>query len=654
MTQQANIVSGLQKIIVVPNTQKVQIVGVVKGDTGLTGLTGATGPGVPIGGTANQVLSKINSTNYNTQWVTPVLASSNNAFTGANTFQSINGIVSFYSASTQDGVTILGRNGGSTSLRVSLVPAALTTNKTITLPDATGTAITTGNLSDITTVGTLTAGTIPVTLLSGIIASARISGSYTGLTGVGTLTAGSIPASLLTGTTLPATIVTSSLTTIGTLTAGAVPASLITGTTLPATIVTSSLTTIGTLTAGAVPASLITGTTLPATIVTSSLTSFGTVTSMTVNGANASSPGITIGDWNQNGEFTAIRSAYGYLIFGSGNGPNYNLYLRTETATGTVVIGGGGSASTANNTMVVGASSVSVAGTLTTSGQLSISRGSLGNTAGDSLTFINPNGTSNNGDSLNTVLSRFSTGTDWTTARWGIQRLVDTTYMGGILFGYYNWDLIVNTTSYLSGSSITGVMTAGVPISGYSFIGTNSGNQNNYVKLGTSAIDSTTAYGYTAYGNLRTTCGYGVGVSWYSNGLASPTGFVPNVHASFWAAGTSSGDIRSNANNTTAYNTTSDYRLKENIHDIDDAIYRVRKLHPVKFEFKDPDNDIVYDGFLAHEVQEVAPYAVSGEKDATGQNGEPMYQQIDTSWLIGLLTAGIQDIDKRLQLLENK
>lgn len=57
-------------------------------------------------------------------------------------------------------------------------------------------------------------------LSSGTVPTARISGSYTGITGVGTLTVGAIPASLLTGTTLPATIVSSSLTSVGTITSG--------------------------------------------------------------------------------------------------------------------------------------------------------------------------------------------------------------------------------------------------------------------------------------------------------------------------------------------------------------------------------------------------------------------------------------------------
>jgi hypothetical protein len=92
-----------------------------------------------------------------------------------------------------------------------------TADRTLTLPNVDGTVITTGNLSSITATGTVTSGTWSGSfgavsganltslnasnLASGTVASARISGSYTGITGVGTLSAGSIPSSLLTGQT---------------------------------------------------------------------------------------------------------------------------------------------------------------------------------------------------------------------------------------------------------------------------------------------------------------------------------------------------------------------------------------------------------------------------------------------------------------------
>ena len=192
---------------------------------------------------------------------------------------------------------------------------------------------------------------------------------------------------------------------------------------------------------------------------------------------------------------------------------------------------------------------------------------------------------------------------------------------------------------------------------GTSFTGTASNHQNNFVKLSASANDSTTMWGYTggaaAYANLRTYCAYDVGVSWISNGTASPSGFTPNAHAVFMAGTTISGDIRSGAINTTTYSTSSDYRLKENITEINDAMERIRRLRPVSFQFKDPNNDIVYDGFLAHEVQEVISYAASGIKDAVTADGEIMPQMIDMSTMVGLLTAGIKELDARLAQLES-
>ena len=70
-------------------------------------------------------------------------------------------------ATLQDGIQLAGRVGGTSSLTVKLIPTTLTTNRTITLPNVDGTAITTGNLSSITSVGTLSSGSIPSSLLSG-------------------------------------------------------------------------------------------------------------------------------------------------------------------------------------------------------------------------------------------------------------------------------------------------------------------------------------------------------------------------------------------------------------------------------------------------------------------------------------------------------
>ena len=72
---------------------------------------------------------------------------------------------------------------------------------------------------------------------------------------------------------------------------------------------------------------------------------------------------------------------------------------------------------------------------LTTTGQITMNRGALGTTSGNSITFLNPSATTTNGDILDTRLIRNSSGSDWTTAIWRMGRLVDSTRMGFIQFG---------------------------------------------------------------------------------------------------------------------------------------------------------------------------------------------------------------------------
>jgi hypothetical protein len=98
-----------------------------------------------------------------------------------------------------------------------------------------------------------------------------------------------------------------------------------------------------------------------------------------------------------------------------------------------------------------------------------------------------------------------------------------------------------------------------------------------------------------------------------------------------------------------AFNVSSDYRLKENILPITNALSQIAKLKPSQFNYKAdietkmPCGENTVTGFIAHELAEVIPYAVSGEKDAVGDNGKPMYQGVDASFLVATLTAAIQE-----------
>ena len=100
------------------------------------------------------------------------------------------------------------------------------------------------------------------------------------------------------------------------------------------------------------------------------------------------------------------------------------------------------------------------------------------------------------------------------------------------------------------------------------------------------------------------------------------------------------------------YNTTSDYRIKENVTYTWDATTRLKQLKPARFTFKDDTSDLV-DGFIAHEVSSIVPEAITGEKDAVDSEGNPEYQGIDQSKLVPLLVKTIQELEARITALES-
>jgi len=128
----------------------------------------------------------------------------------------------------------------------------------------------------------------------------------------------------------------------------------------------------------------------------------------------------------------------------------------------------------------------------------------------------------------------------------------------------------------------------------------------------------------------------------------------------------------------TSYNTSSDYRLKENVDYDFDATLRLKQLKPARFNFKADANKKV-DGFIAHEVSSVIPEAISGEKDdmtpevlytaddleTQGDTpskeigdikkvAKPIYQGIDQSKLVPLLTKALQEAITKIEILETK
>ena len=116
------------------------------------------------------------------------------------------------------------------------------------------------------------------------------------------------------------------------------------------------------------------------------------------------------------------------------------------------------------------------------------------------------------------------------------------------------------------------------------------------------------------------------------------------------------GGIVATSGTTVEYSTSSDYRLKENEKAITDGLERVNKLNPLRFNWKKIPDEIV-DGFFAHEVAEVVPEAVIGEKDATkihDRTGREVVdpQLLNVSRLVPILVASVQELSAKIEELE--
>jgi hypothetical protein len=195
----------------------------------------------------------------------------------------------------------------------------------------------------------------------------------------------------------------------------------------------------------------------------------------------------------------------------------------------------------------------------------------------------------------------------------------------------------------------------------------NGGGSNSIWQIGTAgssggwlafydAINSAERMRIDSSGNLL------VGTTTYNGKISvsstSGDGLAINTSGAFWSASlvqnnagtqyftefkygsTKIGQITGN-NTNTSYTTSSDYRLKNTIAPMTGALAKVALLKPCTYKWNvDGSNG---EGFIAHELAQVVPNAVTGEKDAVDEDGNPEYQGIDTSFLVATLTAAIQE-----------
>ena len=107
---------------------------------------------------------------------------------------------------------------------------------------------------------------------------------------------------------------------------------------------------------------------------------------------------------------------------------------------------------------------------------------------------------------------------------------------------------------------------------------------------------------------------------------------------------------------TLSLNNTSDYRLKENVSPMSGSLAKIKALNPVNYNVIDiyPNpNPVVAEGFLAHELQEQIPNAVTGTKDAVNEDGSINAQTVDLVKIIPHLVSAIKELTERVEALES-
>jgi len=188
--------------------------------------------------------------------------------------------------------------------------------------------------------------------------------------------------------------------------------------------------------------------------------------------------------------------------------------------------------------------------------------------------------------------------------------------------------------TFYSNGSIVGLATATLPLT----FGTTGGTEwGRFDTSGNLLVGTTSASLSNSNSCILNVSPNAYSVTNHANGVSSATRY-----AYFGYNGSEIGSITQNGTTAVAYNTSSDYRLKNTIAPMTGALAKVALLKPVTYKWNADGSD--GQGFIAHELAEVVPQCVTGEKDGVNEDGTPKYQGIDTSFLVATLTAAIQEL----------
>jgi len=235
--------------------------------------------------------------------------------------------------------------------------------------------------------------------------------------------------------------------------------------------------------------------------------------------------------------------------------------------------------------------------------------------------------------------------------------------------GWFNWASSAIAPNLPANYNLIHMMGQAESAYNSGYIGFNykeNGSTANFLTFGLFAKDNImniTGAGYVGIGT--TNPGAKLHIAGFGYGVAGGITMTPDNdtegghYMTFTNAAytTDIGSIARGPGETVVYNTSSDYRLKENVVniDIDQAKSRLMSLRPVEYNYISDQNKTVISGFLAHEMADAGfANGVTGEKDAVDKDGKPIYQAIDTKFLIPEMVKVIQEQQTEIDALKKE